>query len=779
MSIGRAAVRRAWILSVWLVLMALAAISLRDVAVRQDLSQFMPTGADARQRQAVELLRDGPASRLVLIAIEGGTAAERARSSRALAGRLRDEPLLEQVANGASDIDPGALDGLFPYRYLLRATPPRAFEAEALREALNARLSELGAAVALTDARRLAGDPIAAFRAWARDLRPPGEPARQAGVWADPAHDRALLLARTAGSGLNAEQQQQMLDRLTAAFAATGAPPELRLRLAGNPIYAAQTRDSIRRQMSALSAAASLFVTILLWMGYRSLRLALLAALPLLSAGLAGAALVAAVFGQIHGITLVFGVTLIGVAIDYPIHLFSHLGQNRDPHSTIRRLWPTLRLGVLTTAIGYLAFARSDFAGLAQLGLFAAGGLLAAAAVTRWLLPSLLAPDRRWMPGAWVQRLAKPALQLGRPGAVLGLAALSALTAMLWWLSPPRWETDLRALSPLNAGQRALAGELQQALGGLEPSRLIVVRAATAEQALMRSEALIGPLTTARDIGLIGEFDLAARHLPSPQTQRERARLLPDRASLAGALAKAMQGLPFKEQAFAPFLDAVEQSRSLAPMTLAQTHGSALGERLQPLLGGVAGDAYALVMLHRIGDVDAFAAWWQAQAPADAELLDLVAISGEILDGFRDTTLSRWLLGLIGIVITITIGRRSLRAALTALMPTLLAALTTLGILGALDQRLSLFHLIALLLTVGIAIDYNLFFQRPEHDRHERLATLHSLSLCALSSASVFAILGLSPTPVLQAMGLTVAIGVVFSLLFALATARLLPPAVR
>jgi predicted exporter len=72
------------------------------------------------------------------------------------------------------------------------------------------------------------------------------------------------------------------------------------------------------------------------------------------------------------------------------------------------------------------------------------------------------------------------------------------------------------------------------------------------------------------------------------------------------------------------------------------------------------------------------------------------------------------------------------------------------------------------LLVFGIGIDYGLFFSRQEPDVRMRQRTLHALSVCALSTVSVFAILSLSAVPVLQDIGITVWLGVLLSFVFAL-----------
>jgi predicted exporter len=91
----------------------------------------------------------------------------------------------------------------------------------------------------------------------------------------------------------------------------------------------------------------------------------------------------------VHGITLGFGTTLIGEAIDYSIYLFvqSERSQGIGDAAWITGFWPTIRLGVLTSIAGFSALLFSGLPGLAQLGLYSIVGLTVAAAVTRFVLP--------------------------------------------------------------------------------------------------------------------------------------------------------------------------------------------------------------------------------------------------------------------------------------------------------------------------------------------------------------------------------------------------------
>src|SRR5262249_2585886 len=122
---------------------------------------------------------------------------------------------------------------------------------------------------------------------------------------------------------------------------------------------------------------------------YRSPSALLLGLLPVATGALAGVAAVSLGFGAIHGITLGFGVTLIGEAVDYSIYLFVQGGAEGRWQ---REVWPTIRLGLFSSVAGFAALLPADFQGLAQLGLYSIAGLLAAALVTRFVLPHWVPP---------------------------------------------------------------------------------------------------------------------------------------------------------------------------------------------------------------------------------------------------------------------------------------------------------------------------------------------------------------------------------------------------
>src|SRR4029077_1232238 len=130
------------------------------------------------------------------------------------------------------------------------------------------------------------------------------------------------------------------------------------------------TRTRMTQDVGRLSLIAMVLVATILLLAYRSARVLVLGLLPVLSGVIGGIAAVSLGFGFVHGITLGFGVTLIGEAVDYAIYLFTQTAHGAAPAATLRLIWPTLRLGMLTSVCGFSAMLFSSFTGFAQLGLF-------------------------------------------------------------------------------------------------------------------------------------------------------------------------------------------------------------------------------------------------------------------------------------------------------------------------------------------------------------------------------------------------------------------------
>lgn len=775
-----AAPRRALPLLVWLIAMAAGALLIGRTPFNADLSAFLPAAPDAQQRLLIEQLQSGAPARTLLLAIEGSDAPARAEASQALASTLRGSGLFDQVHNGDTAAWAAIGDWVFAQRYRLspEITPQR-FTSAGLRDAIDDTLSLLGTPAGARFKPLLARDPTGEALRIAEQGLAQGGPRSQHGVWVSRDGQRALLVLGTRAAGADLDAQQQALARVRSSFAAQQRPG-LTLQISGAPLFAVESRSRIESEVHVLAFAGLLLIGGLLWLAFGSLPALGVALLPVATGVVAGIVAVSLGFGAVHGMTLGFGATLVGEAVDYAIY---YLIQARRPglepgwRAWLRDGWPTVRLGLLTSVCGFAALAFSGFPGLAQLGVFSFAGLLAAALTTRYLLPVLM-PDGAPSTAAR-QRLAQRAGTLLRwmPRLRPALLALGvASVALLAWQHGRLWRAELSSLSPVSPQALALDASLRAELGRAEGGTLVVVQGETAEAALRAAEAAAQRLDALVAAGTLGGYDSPTRWLPSQRTQQQRLAALPDAAALRAALALATEGGPLPADRLAPFVDDVQQARQSPPLTPETLRGAAIEPLLRALLTPRAeGDWTALLPVQAapgraLDGPTAQAVQATLQAVPGARWVD---IGGELARLYRHYLGQAQLQALFGagaVVLLMAAWLRSPRRLLAVCQPLLLAVLLTLGGLALFDVALSILHLIGLLLVVAVGSNYVLFFDQTRAPTLDA-DTLASLVLANLTTVLSFGLIAFSAIPALSAIGRVVAPGALLALLLAAAFA--------
>jgi predicted exporter len=741
--------------AIWLLVIGLSIWQLARTRVIADLGAFLPPSATPTQQLLLEQMRSGVASRIILIALSGTDEERLAAASRAIAAELRASGLFASAQNGETEGLHADREAFMSYRYALSPTlAAERFSAQGLRAALESALGELATHSGAALRSLLPRDPTGELRRIFERL-PAAAPATRAGVWFSGDGARALLFAETLAGGFDAVAQEQAIEAVRKSL----RDPGLHLEISGAGVFAAASRATIERDAWLLSVVAGALVLLLLLRIYRRPQIVALCLVPVASGLVVGMAAVSLAFGNVHAITVGFGATLIGEAVDYPSYVCLNAGPGESLQRALARIWPTLRLAVLTTALGGLTMLLSSFAGLAQLGLLSMTGVLAAGMVTRDVVPTLAGPgpvtERAFTVSASMERV----IEGLRRFAPL-VWALAAGAAVLLYLNADKlWEDDLAAMNPVPERLKAADRELRRELGAPDVRHLLLVRAPSREAALERAEALESKLDELVRRGVIRGYDLATRYVPSITEQKRRLAALPEPSALRANLETALRGLPFQRGVFEPFLRDVEESRRRGPLVAADLRGTVLGIKLETLVVPAGEEWAVLVPLTGVADAQVLA--------GEVPVLDLKAESERLLAGYRLEALRLTAIGMAAIVLALALGLRQARAVLQVVVPVALALLLTGAVLQLAGQRLTVFHLIAMLLVMGIGLNYALFFDRPEGK-----STLSALFVTCATTLLAFGTLAWSSNPVLHAIGLTVSVGALAAFMTSAALAR-------
>ncbi|WP_175758435.1 MMPL family transporter [Burkholderia cepacia] len=787
---------------VWLLALVACGIAIGRAHFTADLSAFLPSSPSAGQRVLVDQLRDGIVSRLILVAIEGGDAATRAALSRRVAGTLRADPQFAAVHNGEAANDARDRQFIFDHRYLLSpAVTPQRFSADGLHQALGDSLDLLSSSAGLVAKALLPRDPTGEVAALVDQLDGAAQPASRDGVWASRDGTRAVLVVQTAAAGSDTDAQARAIDAVRRAFAAAKqtakqaskqAMPNAAaatLAMTGPGVFSVDTRDTIRHDVERLSTASVVLIVALLLTLYRSPRTLALGLLPVLTGVAAGIAAVSVAFGTVHGLTLGFGTTLIGEAVDYSIYLFVQSAQAgtrgaaRPADATrawVAAYWPTIRLGVLTSVCGFASMLFSGFPGLVQLGLYSIVGLTAAALVTRFVLPHLrgehVAIRDVSRIGAVLARAAGAAPRLRWPLAVLVIAAGATLVLHRDGLR----SRELAALSPVPAQAQALDARLRADVGAPDVRYLVVIAAPTEQAALERAERVAAQLQPLVDRGALAGFETPARFLPSDAAQRARLASLPDADVLAARMRDAVANQPIavRPDLFAPFIADVEAARHAPLLTRADLRGTSMALAVDALLTERDGRWSAMLPLRApdaartaqpASSLDATpirAAVARAGVP-DALFVDMKAEADRLYVSYVHEDIRLSLAGFAAIAVLLLIALRSPRRVVRALAPLVAAVLVVTAGFALAGVPLTILHLVGMLLIVAVGSNYALFFCKRDDAKPVTPHTLVSLLIANLATVAGFGLLALSRVPLLETFGLTVGPGAMLALAFA------------
>lgn len=792
---------------IWILFSLICGYLVSKAQFTADMSAFLPRNPSQRQQLLIDQISEGAASRSLIVSIEGVPSPVLAKLSSAMGQALRGLPDFKNISNGQREANQKDQELLFKNRYLLSpAMNDARMTVPGLRTAVEENLAEISSSAGLLSKSLLSQDPTGESLEILKRVIPTDQPSLTEGVWMNAKGTKALLLLQTHAQGSDLDAQQSAHQAVARSFELAKskvgtAGSAATLKYSGPGVFAVNSRDTIKSEAAYLSAVGTLMILGLLWVVYRSFTTLLLGMIPVATGAIAGITAVSLGFSSVHGMTLGFGITLIGEAVDYAIYLFvqympsarlNDKGSSQNTSSFSSSFWPTIRLGVLTSIVGFSTMLFSGFTGLAQLGLFSIVGIVVAAITTRYVLPVLLPSDFHVrQPKKLGALLVKVVAKLRRLKISILLVTAVAIVFLVT-RGDTLWSMELGGLSPVAESAQKLDADLRAELGAPDAGMLIVLKAPSSELILQLSEKVSARLEPLVISGVLGGFQSPSNYLPSRQTQLARKVSIPEDVELRRRMAMALEGLPLNANKLDAFFADIALARLAQPLKRTDLDNTSLSLGVDSLMmqEAKAPQAWAALIVlqppvkngtqqnldHR--KINAALANLLENATSNSEpsvfLIELKTEASNLYKAYLSEAVQLTAVGFLAIIALLFITLRSGLRVFRVIAPLLVSVAWVATALVLLKGNLNLLHLIGLLLVIAIGSNYALFFDQRSDDQPNiqssnassvnQHSLLSSLFFANLTTVLGFGILSFSTVPVMNSLGVTVSLGAFLAL---------------
>ncbi len=541
-----------------------------------------------------------------------------------------------------------------------------------------------------------------------------------------------------------------LINEQSSLFNASGVS----LRMSGMLLHAEAGAKQASQEISTIGLGSLLgIVVVMLWV-FRQVKPLLLMMLPLLLGSLVGASITMLVFGKVHLITLAFGAGLVGVSIDYALH-FLCVRLKLPSKKVLKRILPGLLLGLFSSVIAYAAQSYAPFPGLQQMAVFSVVGLSASCLTVILWFPLLTAGRSATLPAVMLKFdvIRRDFFQLNKHAMSIMILIIICGFSIKTIIDSASID-DVRLLQTSPKSMLAEDKDVQRLLGGTSSSQFLLVQGATLEECLQKEERLAPLLNNLIERGLVDGFQALSAHLPSLNRQRQNKELI--KQLYTERLASFFDRLNISGQKLIETHEVLKRSEGavLTPslwfeLKESRMWGSFVVDHEDDSVATIirfSGVLDKTIKAHLIKI---------SENETGVDFVDQVQNISDVLTAYRSKVMRLLLVAYLGVFLVLLL--RYKKDVWRVILPSMLASIITLALLVWLENGLNLFHIMALILVLGIGLDMGIFLIETGGESHTWLA----VSLSTYTSLLAFGLLAFSDTPVLHHYGVTVLIGLV------------------
>lgn len=536
---------------------------------------------------------------------------------------------------------------------------------------------------------------------------------------------------------------------------------EVNMQYFGAAAVSAGNAKQLRTDTLFTQGLTVVFLVLFIGLYFRRKRAPFLVLLPVIYGAAFSLACIYFLKGSISVIALGTGSIVLGIAVNYSLHVFNHHRHVPDIRQVVKDLAFPLTIGGLTTIGGFfcLEFVKSDM--LKDLGLFAGFSLVGAALCSLIFLPHFIGrhkvkAETTVHRHSWIDRIA-----LLRPEhnkwLLIGVAVLTVVFFLFY--NKVGFEPDMTSLNYQSPELKAAEKELNRISGNALRSVYLVAEGSDREEALRRNEQLQPVLQQLQQKGWVSATSGVSVLLLSDSMQRERIAFWNNywsngrKEKMVEDMRRQGVSLGFKPTAFDAFNDLLNAEYAPLP---AEDAAGLQKNLLEDYVTEKAGKT-SIVTILKVPQEHKGSVITALDNNSHVTVLDRQYLASRLSEIVSDDFNRIALLtsALVFVVLLLTFGRIEL--ALVAFIPMLLSWVWILGIMGMTGMTFNIVNIIVSALIFGLGDDYSLFImdgllQEYKTGKKNLSSYKSSILLSAITTVAGLGVLAFAKHPALRSV---------------------------
>ena len=533
-------------------------------------------------------------------------------------------------------------------------------------------------------------------------------------------------------------------NNLTSFLSTLETNENIKTYISGVPIHTYYSQKSAQKEITIISIVSLIVICLMFIFVFKSVKPYIISMCTIFLAGASAFLLSSVFFSSIHIFTFVFGTSLIGISIDHSIHFITEWYNEKDKKEVLKKIFPSMLLGFITTIISYLSLSLTSLTLLKQIALFSIFGLISSFLTVNIMYPIIFKNDKRVIKDSVINLSKNILVRYVKLINTKIIAVFFIIVILVSILTIPRIKVNFSANQLYSTPDFLLESETEvyKRLNTSLAKNIIISRGDTLSKALQAEESIGNSFTN--------NYMAISRVLYSEEMQRDNMKLVEKK--LMPLLRTQINSLDLNESSYNKIMTEFSNVKNEILDINAIIDEPSFSDLKKIIVTN--NNKYFLIATSDYNTNNIV-----KSANKDVKIFNINEEINDALDSTAKTALKMAIIAYILIFIAIMIYFNK-KQALAIILVQMMSILINLSLHSIFSININIFSIFALILSIGISIDYAIFFSNSAADKE---ITFLAVFLSMMTTVLSFGTLAFSGFIPVKSFGLFLFIGVLSS----------------